>query len=170
MEGDDRVLDIAGSGNTELPYVTEVITSGAQLSFFPNLDGVEPEYPIRIEKHGNLAHKTQTHIFAREIHETYCDQPDCKFYGKHAAQGHCWIASDITELRMDKALDFIEKQNEGYLKELQDLRKTKSDEEYIKTLEDHMICDWIMADLAWEEQLRLRKENAELKLRLGEYK
>jgi hypothetical protein len=170
MEADDMILDIGCNNNAELPYVTEVITDGAALSFYPNLDGSIPEYPIRIEKHGNLSHKTATHIYQREIHESYCEQEDCKFYGKHAAQGYCWVASDITELRMDKAIEFIEAQAEVFLKELQEYRNKGHDEEYIKMLEDHLVCDWINDDLSWEAQLRLRKENHLLKLQLGTYK
>src|SRR3990167_5819857 len=34
-------------------------------------------------------HQMETRIFAREIHESFCCQPKCRYFGKHAQQGVC---------------------------------------------------------------------------------
>ncbi len=151
------------------PYITEIITDPEFLKLKPDTDGTKPTYPVRIQKHGNETHKTETRIFAREIHESYCDEPSCEFYGKHASQGHCWIASDLTELRLDKAIDRAEEEAKEAIAELDSFRP-ESDKEYIAELKSHLICEYLNDSMQWEEQLRLRMENAKLRLKLGIYK
>lgn len=123
---------------------------------------MENETPIKVIKNdAPNAHKTETRIFAREIHETFCDEPECKFYGKHAAPGLCY--------------SWEEEGDEGIWKRIERkevLLNEEWAEFYAKSPEDARSA-YITAMLNWDlgiiETIRLRKENAELKLKLGLY-
>lgn len=163
MEADDRVLDLAGSNN-EKPYTTEVIIDPEVLKSSQS----EDDYGtlVRIAKHGNQSHKTETKIFAREIRETYCDQSDCEFYGKHAAQGVCF-ETDVWDPWYNR-YELIIKQSEEGLAEVEAHHSSPEELlEYLKSMYVYMQANW---DNTLNECVRLRAENAKLRLKLGDYK
>ena len=145
-------------------YISEIITDTSVLA----AKGDEGEVPIRIEKHGNGAHKTETRIFARQIHEHFCDQPDCQFYGKHASQGNCWDATDPEEKQHPHYLDYVEHVANEWIEHYR--KDRRSDADYIGDLEGALFCNVMNYHLTLDECVRLRAENARLKIRLGEYK
>lgn len=145
----------------EKVYVTEIITDPEVLNASPNTDGSVPEIPVRIEKHGNADHKTETRIFSREIHESFCDEPTCEFYKKHAAQGHCG-KDEAEDMRIYDLIDRREAELEKDWNECY-----ASDPEGSKSAYITAMLNW---SLGLDECIKLRAENARLKNKLGEYK
>lgn len=166
MESDDAILDLAGI-EKDKPYTTEVITDSDILK------DTHSEYDygilVRIEKHHNQSHWTQTRVFNRDIQESYCDQLDCEFYGKRSSQGTCFSETDPDEIRFNHFLDYMEAQAESHLKFTQ-LQRPESDKEYIEELESEVVCHFMNWTSTIEECVRLRTENARLRNKLGIYK
>lgn len=149
----------------EKPYISEIITDPEILK--TKVDDNSYGTLIRIEKHGNAKHKSESRIFNREINESYCDEPACEFYNKRTSQGNCWDATDPEEKKFHHYIDYSEDSAESYLKELKEITKP---EEYVEHLESSLVCNWMNYTFTLDECIRLRAENARLKLRLGEYK
>lgn len=73
------------------------------------------EKPIRVTQHKGK-HKTETRVFARNIHETYCTQPGCRFKDQPAQQGVCHT---VLGKPVRVYLDDVEARASQMLKELQ---------------------------------------------------
>jgi hypothetical protein len=130
---------------------------------------MKQEKPVKIIKHGGK-HKTETRVFQREIWESFCVQADCKFKGKHAAQGICHTRQESVDQRY---IDRVFKRASDWLKESKRLRKLNkqlSDKAWIAYLEGSFISDKMNAEFTWHELLALRTENAKLRLAVGKYK
>ena len=129
------------------------------------------EKPVEIIP-GKEKHKTETRVFARNIHESFCVQPGCKFEGEHAAQGVCHTLTTMGGSRDWSYIDNILKQGDDYLSEIQNMHKirpaadAKSDA-YIRRLESEIVCIWTNNAFTLDELVRLRGELALLKKRVG---
>jgi hypothetical protein len=148
------------------PYVSGIITDPEVLK--TKVDDIDDEIPERIEKHHNSKHHTETRIFLRHIHEHFCDQPDCEFFGKRAAQGICWETTDPEEAKHEHYLDYAEAKAESQMKWTREHR-AESDKEYIDDLESQLICEILNHEFTLDECIRLRIENAKYRIKLGEW-
>lgn len=124
--------------------------------------------PIRTRRYKDSnGHALETRVFAREIHETYCADRRCKFFGKHAAQGRCHSRLKPHVL---KELDRRNKYAWEAVREIQHIAKNWSKAKYIRYLESQHVCDVMNTWFSLDELIRLRAENAELRLKIGTYK
>jgi hypothetical protein len=123
------------------------------------------EKPVKVVKYkpkkGGDGHARETRIFAREIHETFCDDKKCKFYGQHAQQGICH--TDKPDLVDWDRIEKIEQEQEEELKYFRKLYKGK---EYVKWLEAMYSCAMVNSRFGLDELIRLRRDNALLKLKV----
>lgn len=124
---------------------------------------MKDEKPIKVIKHdpkNGDGHKRETRVFARNIHETFCDYKRCKFYGKHAQQGVCY--SDKPDLIDWDRIAKVEKEHEDELKYFRKLYKGK---EYVRWLE----AMYATASMNWrftlDDLIRMRRDIALLKLK-----
>jgi hypothetical protein len=117
--------------------------------------------PIEIIKHKGK-HRTETRVFARNIHETFCTQPKCKFSGQHAQQGIC----HTTEPELVD-WDRIDKQDKQVEEELEWAKKRHKGSEYVKYLEAMYSCVWLNWQATIDECIKLRRDNALLKLEVS---
>jgi hypothetical protein len=56
---------------------------------------IKEEKPIKIIPNTWAKHKSETKVFSREIHENFCMQKGCRFYGRHAQQGICHTTKSL---------------------------------------------------------------------------
>lgn len=113
------------------------------------------EVPVKIiPRRGK--HRLETRIFARDIHETYCAQPGCKFKGGTAQQGVCHTTEPFAGGDW-KYIDRLEKYAEEVVKEAKKLYKGKS---YITYLEAQHVADWMNSMFILDEVVRLRRKVA----------
>jgi len=111
----------------------------------------------------NKKHKTEVRIFARNIHESFCVQPGCKFKGKHAVQNVCHTMTTFNGSKDWSYIDGVLEAGEKHLHELQTHHKSSSKQEYIKILESHLACAWANTITSLDELIRLRGQVATLK-------
>jgi hypothetical protein len=130
---------------------------------------MKKEVPIKIIK-GCGRHKTETRVFARDIHEHYCVQEGCKFRGKPAQQGVCHTTEPFVDGMSWDYLGKIEKYAENCLKDARRMHKGKTRKEYISYLESCYVCDWISTVLTTDELIMLRKKLALANLALAKKK
>lgn len=135
------------------------------------LHAEDNQIPIRIEFHTSEfgGHPFISKVFKREVSESVCDQPDCEFFGECRAQGVCYDGEDEETTRFKDYLKFAENQAEETMKFIRDHRPD-SNKDYIELLEGNVIAFLMNWSFASDDSVRLRAENARLKLRLGEYK
>ncbi len=102
----------------------------------------------------------------REIDEYFCAEPGCEFEGRHAQQGVCHTNEPDFVVN-----ERLEKYAEESAQELLRIRREHypDDAEYIEWLEAHYECAQINWTFTLDECIRLRVENARLKLRLEKY-
>ncbi len=122
---------------------------------------MKSEKPVEIiecaSKKGD-GHKREIRVFARNIHETFCNYKRCKFYGKPAQQGVCYsVKPDLVD--WDRIAKFEQAQDE----ELKYLRKKYKGREYVKWLEALYSCAMVNWTVALDEAVRLRRDNALLR-------
>ncbi len=107
-------------------------------------------------------HKTEKR--QREIDEHFCVEPGCEFEGRHAQQGVCHTTeTDVADI--DKLYSVAE----SFAKDLREFHKVHyggDKDEYISYLESVYECAMLNWTFGLDEMIRLRKENAQLKLRL----
>lgn len=121
------------------------------------------ETPVKVIKHDATdgdGHKRETRVFARNIHETFCDYKRCKFFGKPAVQGVCF--SDKPDITDWNRVDKLEKEQED---ELKYFRKKYNGEAYVQWLESMYLCSSVNWRFTLDELIRLRRDNALLKLK-----
>jgi len=115
------------------------------------------ETPVQIIPSKNTKHKTETRVFARNIHENYCVQPDCKFFGSHAQQGECFSTKDEAEL-LD--WDRMDKQTKQVQQELLDaMKRYGKGKKYLEYLEAMYECIWLNWTFTIDECIKLRRDN-----------
>ena len=124
------------------------------------------EKPIKVTKHnpkkGGDGHARETRIFAREIHETFCDDKKCRFYGNHAQQGICY--SDKPDaVDWDRVAKLEQQQDD----ELQYFKKKYKGKAYVKWLEAMYSCASTNWRFTLDDLIRLRRDVALLKLKLN---
>ena len=122
---------------------------------------LEPK-PIRVRRYKSDGHQMETRIFAREIHESFCCQPKCRYFGKHAQQGVCH-----TRLRKSVVHDLERrfKQAHELVEEMREISKGWSAAKRIEYLERHIECEWMNYMFTLDECIRLRAMVADLKLK-----
>lgn len=121
------------------------------------------EKPVKVIKYKPKkgdGHARETRIFAREIHESFCDDKKCKFYGQHAQQGICHT-SEPEAIDWDRVAKLEQEQEE----ELKYFRKKYNGKEYVKWLEAMYACGMMNWRFGLDELIRLRRDNALLKLK-----
>ena len=126
------------------------------------------EKPVRVIQHKDRKHKTETRVFRRDIHESFCDQKGCEFYGKHAAQGVCHTR--FGDAFPHAYFDAISKSAESTVAFYRKQYKGKRLKEYVKVLEGMAICAFMNERLGLDELIRHRIETARLRNRAGKYK
>ena len=102
----------------------------------------------------------------REIDEWFCDEPTCEFYGRNSQQGVCHT-TESEFVDMDRLAEHAQQSAEETLKMRREHYPT--DAEYIPWLEAHYECAMINWTFSLDECIRLRVENARLKLKLEAY-
>ena len=120
---------------------------------------MDKEKPIRVIEHKGK-HRTETRVFARDIHESYCTQPGCRFKGQPSQQGVCHTVLD-KPVRI--YLDDVEARAEQMLKELQAHRKRLGTKKYIERLESHVFCTWMNSEFGLDELINLRARVGDLR-------
>jgi len=100
-------------------------------------------------------HNTETRVFLRDIHETWCTEPGCKFSGQHAQQGICYSPLDGVEFAY---VENSERRAAEVIKELSAYRKKMGDKAYIEHLEAHIFCQWMNSEFALDELVKLRAD------------
>jgi hypothetical protein len=113
-------------------------------------------------------HKTE--IRKREIWDSYCIQPGCKFKGQLSAQGVCHT---VLNKKQHDYITYVEKEAEDCLngvKKLQKVNKQLTPKKWIRALEDYFICHWMNEVFTLDELIYLRAENAKLRLAAGKWK
>ena len=125
------------------------------------------EKPIRVIPSKSKKHKTETRVFAREIHETFCMQSECRFRDKHAVQGVCHTTERFDgERDLQKWFALKSKQHADDRKYFRKLYAGKP-QKYIEHLEAHYECAMLNWSITIEEMIDLRRNNAILKDRLA---
>jgi hypothetical protein len=121
-----------------------------------NLD----EKPVKIIQRKAIKgeHKLETRIFARNIHETYCVQKNCKFHGKLAAQGVCHTKKTFNGSSDWSYVDGVMRQGEQHLAFIK--KHAKNKEDYIKQLEGEVVCGFSNSIFTLDELIRLRRKVA----------
>lgn len=127
--------------------------------------------PIRVVKHrnGRDGHRTETRVFVREIHEHYCTEPKCKFFGRPAAQGVCHTRLGRRVLHDLERRDKRASEGVSEMREIAKAQKFSKDQ-YINYLERLHHCDSMNEWFTLDELIRLRGENARLRLAAGKYR
>ena len=112
-------------------------------------------------------HKTEKRIFARNIQETYCVHPGCKFRGKNAQQGVCHTTTTFTGSKDWSYIDAAFKESEAHLKQIREIkvRNKMTDKQYIKDLESQIVCGFSNEIFRLDELIFLRKKVALLSLK-----
>ena len=126
------------------------------------------EKPIEVRPFKSNGHMLETRIFKRNIHETFCVQPRCKFKGRHAAQGICHTSDTLSGLSY-KHLETVEKRALESLAEMKEVHKVNGGS-WVKCLESHLVCQFMNDFFTLDELVRLRMINANLRIKLGSYK
>lgn len=123
------------------------------------------QQPVEVKRHRSNGHVMETRIFARRIHETFCAQKGCRFFGRHAAQGICHTRLKRPD---QKYLERTERRAEEFVKEMREIRASQkmTPAQYVNYLERHMLCDWMNHEFGMDELIRLRAMNADLRLRV----
>lgn len=100
----------------------------------------------------------------REYLEYFCAEPSCEFFGKPTQQGICHTReTDVADI------DKLYKVAEDFANELADFYRPRygaDKDEYIAHLESLYECAMLNWTFGLDEMIRLRKENALLKLRI----
>ena len=124
--------------------------------------------PIRVKRYESIAgHCLEERVFLREVHETFCIHPRCKFRGKHAAQGVCF------DKVLPRSLKLMVENIAQAQREIADLRRAhrkKSTSWRIRNLEAYL--SWLLTShrQVLDELVRLWAENAALRLARRKYK
>lgn len=105
-------------------------------------------------------HKTETRVFERNIQESFCVQPGCKFEGKHAVQNVCHTFTTMTGSTDWSYIDNVMKAGDEYVSNIRKNCKGKSTKEYIRRLESEMSCAWMNTMVGLDELVRLRGQVA----------
>jgi hypothetical protein len=127
--------------------------------------------PISIRKFkATDGHRIESRTYRRDIIETFCNEPRCKFYKKHAAQGICHSRDSLTGLS-EKDLKMVYENSRKVLEEFRLLHKRRmSTKKYMDLLESRMVTDWMNQTFTLDELVRTRAEMSRLKLKLGKYR
>ena len=132
--------------------------------------------PFKVVKHAGSkgeSHRTETRYFEQKYRmESFCDEPGCKFYGKHAAQGVCYGKDSYGDMD-SRHLDKIWKYCEEWLDEDKKSKLKngiKSQKAWVEHLEGALVCARVNECFTLNELIYLRAQNAKLRLQLGKYK
>jgi len=133
------------------------------------------EKPIKVIAGTSRKHRTETRVFARNIHETFCAEKGCPYFGKHAAQGLCHSETTMEGLDCWDYVDAAIKGGDEYVKSTREiwvrLRRRRGlpahGRAYEQYLEGQLACAWTSAISTTDELVRLRREVAVLRAKLG---
>lgn len=112
-------------------------------------------------------HKTE--LKKRAVFYSVCVEPDCKYKDGRAVQGHCFSRLPTAH---DRYIQHVMRHGEQLLKEMRGLRKLNgqvAQKKWIQHLEGQVVCMWANSTFNLDELIYLRKENAELKFKLGKH-
>lgn len=117
------------------------------------------EKPVQIIKNKGR-HKTETRVFNRNIHEHFCMQKGCKFYGRHAQQGVCHTTKTWAGSEDWSYIDAIMEEAAKATKEQLDIARKYKGKTYVRYLEDQLVCMWMNQMTGMDELIRLRRKVA----------
>lgn len=112
------------------------------------------EKPVRVIASGKGKHKTETRVFARDIHEDFCVQPGCKFEGEHAVQNVCHTQTTFNGSEDWSYIDAAIRSGEEHVANLKKYCKTKA--AYVHRLESELTVAWINTITTLDELVQLR--------------
>lgn len=125
------------------------------------------EKPVEVIEHCYEGHRTQTRIFARNIRETWCADPKCKFLGKPAAQGVCYSKRLHTETTMSNAyMERVFLIAQLAVMESRQIMEGMTDKKKIAYLEAQHECDWANNTMGLDYLISLRRHISLLELEL----
>jgi hypothetical protein len=126
------------------------------------------QQPIRVIPSKRRGHKTEQRVFAREIHESFCAQRGCKFYGQHSVQGVCHTRDTFAGGIDWRYIDLVARHaQERAAAETKMVLKGKTLRQKLVYMQ-HMAEFYYMNDAFMLDNLvRLRRENALLRHRIG---
>jgi hypothetical protein len=116
--------------------------------------------PIKIIEHHERGHWTQTRIFARNIHESFCMQRGCRFYKQHAQQGVCHTTKTFTGSPDWSYVDAIDKEASLHVGFIRKQYRKDPRKKYISRLENEITTMWMSSMFHTDEMVYLRRELA----------
>jgi hypothetical protein len=117
------------------------------------------EKPVQVKpSFSEDGHKLETRVFARNIHETYCMEPKCRFFGEHAVQNVCHTTTTMGDSADWSYIDDAMQAGDAHLKSIRKQYKGKSPKEYTARLENEVRCIWTNSQTTLDECVRLRGE------------
>jgi hypothetical protein len=127
------------------------------------------EVPIRVVTYPESAdhpHHTETRVFAREIHESYCADPSCRFFGRPAVQGQCHTTTPFTDSSDGSGVSwaYVEASEKHADALLVDIRQQSGSDKdaHIRDLESHLYCATLNTVSTLDQLVRLRSKSAVL--------
>jgi hypothetical protein len=129
---------------------------------------VKKEKPFKVIPH-NGKHKTETRVFARNIHESFCRQPGCRFRGKPSVQGVCHTRETFEGGTDWAYVDALIAGGDRFVTELRAsmARQKLTTKQRLSTAETHLACAWSNTISTTDELVRLRREVSLLRDRLN---
>ena len=124
---------------------------------------MKKEKPLQVIPHGGK-HRTETRVFARQIHESYCAQKGCKFYGRHAVQGVCHTTKTFCDSFDWSYIDRAIAEGRRFVREARRLYKGR---DYIRYLEALVESHWANEVCRLDELVRMRRNAALMEHKLA---
>lgn len=125
---------------------------------------MKSEKPVKvIPRKGK--HKTETRVFARNIHESYCVQEGCPFKGQPSVQGVCHTTETFSGSPDWSYVELAEKTAESMLADLKKRRRKMGPKEYVANLESCYVVGWMQQITLMDELIYLRRKVALLELK-----
>ncbi len=109
---------------------------------------------------GKGVHRTETRFYDREVGETFCVQPGCKFRGERARQGFCYDVPrrDVYDALFDVGERYAEELAATYREYFRGRPR-----KYVRHLESSVICWYVNSTSLLDQLVAMRRENALLR-------
>lgn len=111
-------------------------------------------------------HQMETREVPSQRIQSFCQEPNCQFYGREAQQGVCYNTLFPGESRY---IQSTLEAGETLLAELKQLRQAnhcENDRDWIEHLENHIVCQWSGRQFDIDELVHLRAELGKAKLEI----
>lgn len=122
---------------------------------------MKSEKPVEVIP-GKGKHRVDTRIFPRRIHESWCAQKGCRFYGKPAVQGVCHTTTTFAGDSDYSYWERMDKLVQAHMVVLRKMLKGLSPKEQRIRLESEVACVLMNSWGQLDELVRLRRDTAVL--------